>query len=172
MMMNVMVSIFQMNMAIDTANDTVSIEEFFRAIGIMVVTIPIVYLSWSWNIIPVFFSFLYSFFLFLLGLLFSVNDLISYFPVDFIFFLFFMFLKNLFIGNSSVNDIGGAFMHCFFFSFLFSFNLFFFLFHFGDDWILSDFRLLFRLLYFFLSFFFLGLNGDIFNLFVVLLDVF
>jgi len=106
MMMNMMMSIFQMNMAIDTANDTISIEEFFRAIGIMVVTIPIIDLSWSWDIIPVFLCFLDSFFILLFGLLFSVNDLIGYFPVDFILFLFFMFLKNLFIGNCSVNDIG------------------------------------------------------------------
>lgn len=161
-----------MNMAIDSANDTFSIEEFFRAIGIVIVSIPIVNLSWSWNIVPVFLCFLNSFFVFLLGLLFSVNDLISYFPVDFIFFIFLMFLKNLFIGNSSINDICGALMNCFFFSFLFGFNLFLFLFHFGDDWILSDFRLLFGLLHFFLNFLFLGLNGDVFNLFVVLLDIF
>jgi hypothetical protein len=42
MMMNVMMSVFQMNMAIDTANDTISIEEVFRAIRIMVMTIPII----------------------------------------------------------------------------------------------------------------------------------
>jgi hypothetical protein len=165
MMMNVMMSVFQMNMAIDTANDTISIEEVFRAIRIMVMTIPMVNRSWFFSIFLCLFNRCFVF-------LFLVNDLISYFPVYFILFVFLMFLKNLFIGNSSVNDIGRPLMHCFFLSFLFGFNLFLFLFHFGDDWVLSYFRLLFGLLYFFLNFLFLGLNGDVFDLFVVLLDVF
>ena len=131
----------------------------------MVVSIPMVNSSWFFSIFFCLFNRCFVF-------LFLINDLISYFPIDFIFFLFFMLLKNLFIGNSSVNDIGGTFMHCFFFSFLFSLNFFFLLFHLGDDWVLSNFRLLFGLLNFFLSFLLFGLNGDIFNFFIVLLNVF